>query len=175
MANSLKEYAYNCYIRKPGYSLQEAATLFPLLYFNIRRYYEDFLTEDRVKELNRAVSQVRTVTSSFLAEVLQLEFETQRAIFERTQINDKTLDKDPYALRNRTSQEIEFDKHIINRYRALRDEFFVWGADVSYIDKAIKDQQLLLDIDQEVLRNLKTFDTDIDYINSFDRYLQYRS
>lgn len=71
----LKEYAYKCFIKEPGYSLEKARLLFPDYYLKISAYYLSFKTDlsaelARKAKININIIKGLTIVNNYYKQVL---------------------------------------------------------------------------------------------------------
>lgn len=71
----LKEYAYKCFIKEPGYSLEKARLLFPDYYLKISAYYLSFKSDVSVElarkaKINLNIIKSLTITNNYYKQVL---------------------------------------------------------------------------------------------------------
>ena len=71
----LKEYAYKCFTKEPGYSLEKARLLFPVYYLKISAYYLSFKTDlsaelARKAKININIIKGLTIVNDYYKKVL---------------------------------------------------------------------------------------------------------
>ena len=71
----LKEYAYKCFIKEPGYSLEKARLLFPDYYLKISAYYLSFKTDlsaelARKAKMNINIIKGLTIVNDYYKKIL---------------------------------------------------------------------------------------------------------
>ena len=71
----LKEYAYKCFTKEPGYSLEKARLLFPDYYLKISAYYLSFKTDisaelARKAKININIIRGLTIVNNYYKKVL---------------------------------------------------------------------------------------------------------
>ena len=157
----LKVYAYNCFIGKRGYTLEKAATNFPLNYPKIMMFYYEYVKEQR-RNLYESTSRVLLtelrITLNRIGQLdllklknFNLEFKylySLDAIYDgsKSKAEIKEFEKASHSSRLRAyANDIELSNQIIKNIEILRDTLVGFGTKqyAGYI--AICDRQLLLE------------------------------
>lgn len=140
----LKDYAYKCFIGKRGYTLEKAATNFPLNYPKIMMFYYNYIKEQRrnlMDDTARLLQQEYRVTLNELGMLTLLE--TRNFIDEFSYLSSldtiydgsksaaeiAEFEKATHGNRLRAyAKSIELSKQVINSVQKLRDILYNAGT-----------------------------------------------
>lgn len=157
----LKVYAYNCFIGKRGYTLEKAATNFPLNYPKIMMFYYEYVKEQR-RNLYESTSRVLLtelrITLNRIGQLILSELKNFNIEFEylssldsiydgsKSEAEIKEFEKESHSSRLRAyANAIELSNQVIKNIENLREILSGFGTK-QYADYIAKcDRQLLLE------------------------------
>ena len=145
----LREYAYNIYLGKKGYSFEKALLLFPKYYSEIKGYYQEIEAKENIKkttQFNMMVPLVIVKTFTSIAEKI-VSFHANRK--EATDIQ---------SMIDITVENIKFDKSLLDDYESLTKYYDLYLMDKKELESAINQQYLFLKDEMDLYNALTNND-----------------
>ena len=145
----LREYAYNIYLGKKGYSFEKALLLFPKYYSKIKGYYQEIEAKENLKkttQLSLMVPLIVVKTFTSIAEKI-VNFHANRK--EATDIQ---------SMIDITVENIKFDKSLLDDYESLTKYYDLYLMDKTELESAINQQYLFLKDEMDLYNALTNND-----------------
>ena len=145
----LREYAYNIYLGKKGYSFEKALLLFPKYYSKIKGYYQEIEAKENLKkttQLNLMVPLIIVKTFANIAEKIVNFHANKREATDIQSMIDITVDN------------IKFDKSLLDDYESLTKYYDLYVMDKKDLESAINQQYLFLKDEMDLYNALTNND-----------------
>ena len=145
----LREYAYNIYLGKKGYSFEKALLLFPKYYSKIKGYYQEIEAKENLKkttQLNLMVPLIIVKTFANIAEKIVNFHANRREATDIQSMIDITVDN------------IKFDKSLLDDYESLTKYYDLYVMDKKDLESAINQQYLFLKDEMDLYNALTNND-----------------
>ena len=131
----LREYAYNIYLGKKGYSFEKALLLCAKYYSKSKGYYQGIEAKENLKkttQFNLMMPLIIVKTFTYIAEKI-VNFHANRR--EATDIQ---------SMIDITVENIKFDKSLLDDYESLTKYYDLYVMDKKELESAINQQYLFL-------------------------------